>query len=154
MLFWNPRSRRAPAPDVCEDVVRDLMGTDDVELRSLFDQLLYLSGRDPSLQVRLGILTLDMDRAINALQDDDDEDFDWALDRVVFEVDTVDRRVNLARAVITLRDQGRVPPRLAAIAVLEFDRKESTLFLSSVAESLAVLSGDHRTPTGLLVAMR
>jgi len=54
MLFWNPRSRRAPAPDVCEDVVRDLMGTDVVELRSLFDQLFYLSGMDTSLQVRLG----------------------------------------------------------------------------------------------------
>jgi hypothetical protein len=54
MLLRNPRSRWAPAPDVCEDVVRDLMGTDDVELRSLFDQLFYLSGMDTSLQVRLG----------------------------------------------------------------------------------------------------
>ena len=65
-----------------------------------------------------------------------------------------DRRAALARAVIALRDQGQLRPQLAAIAVLELDGKESTLFLSSVAESLAVLAGDRSTPAGLLVATR
>ena len=58
-------------PELCEEVVPDLKGTDEVEFRSLFDQLLYLPEIDTSLQVRLGILTPDMDRAIAALQDDD-----------------------------------------------------------------------------------
>jgi hypothetical protein len=135
-------------------VVPDLKGTDDVDLRSLFDQLLYLPEIDTSLQTRLGILTPDMDRAIDALQDDDDEEFDRALNKVVPEVDSSDRRIELAQAVITLRDQGRIPPKLAAVAVLELDGKESTLFLSSVAESLAVLAGERRTPSGLIVATR
>jgi hypothetical protein len=141
-------------PELCEEVVPDLKGTDEVEFRSLFDQLLYLPEIDTSLQVRLGILTPDMDRAIAALQDDDPDEFDQALGQVVPAVDTVDRRVELARAVLALRDQGRIPPRLAGVAVLELDGKESTLFLSSVAESLAVLAGDRSTPAGLLVATR
>ena len=140
--------------ELCKAVVPDLRGTDDVGLRSLFDELLYLPEVDTSLQVRLGILTSEMDRAIAALQDDDGDEFDHVLGQVVPTVDTVDRRVELAQAVIALRDQGRIPRRLAAVAVIELDGKESTLFLSSVAESLAVLAGDRTTPAGLLVATR
>ena len=55
-------------PELCEEAVSDLKGTDEVEFGSLFDQLLYLPEIDMSLQVRLGILTPDMDRAIAALQ--------------------------------------------------------------------------------------
>ena len=89
-----------------------------------------------------------MDRAINALQDDDVDVFDECSTRWWRPSTRVSRRIDLAQAVITLRDQGRIPAGLAAIAVLELDRKESTLFLSSVAESLAVLAGDRRTPPG------
>jgi hypothetical protein len=141
-------------PDLCEEVVPDLKGTDEVEFRSLFDQLLYLPEIDTSLQVHLDILTPDMDCAIAALQAEDTDEFDRALRQVVPAVDTADRRLELARAVISLRDQGRITPRLAGVAVLELDGKESTLFLSSVAESLAVLAGDRSTPAGLLVATR
>ena len=38
------------------------------------------------------------------------------------------------------------------MAVLELDRPESMIFRSSVAESLAVLAGEQRTPAGLLLA--
>jgi hypothetical protein len=34
------------------------------------------------------------------------------------------------------------------------NRETSTFFISSVAESIAVLAGDQRTPSGLLVAAR
>ena len=109
---------------------------------------------DTSLQQRLGILTPDMDRAISALQDDDVGVFEEVLDKVVAEVDSPGRRLELAQAVLALRDQGRIPSDLAAAAGLELDGKQSTLFLSSVAESLAVLAGDRRTPAGILVATR
>jgi hypothetical protein len=95
-----------------------------------------------------------MDRAISALQDDDVEVFDEVLDKVVVDVDSPGRRLELAQAVLALRDEGRIPSDLAAAAVLELDGKESSLFLSSVAESLAVLAGDRRTPAGILVATR
>jgi hypothetical protein len=135
-------------------VVLDLKGTDKVDLRCLFDQLPSLPAIDTTLQTRLGILTPDMDRAMDALRNDDDDEFDLALNKVVPEVDSIDRRIELARAVITLRDQGRIPPKLAATALIELDCNESTLFHSSVAESLRVLAGDHRTPQGLIVATR
>ena len=79
---------------------------------------------------------------------------DELFDKVVAEVDSPGRRVELAQAVTALRDEGRIPSDLAATAVLELDRKESTFFLSSVVESLAVLAGDRSTPTGLIVATR
>jgi hypothetical protein len=60
----------------------------------------------------------------------------------------------LAQAVLALRDKGRIPCDLAAAAVLELDGEESTLFPSSVAESLAVLAGERSTPAGILVATR
>ena len=138
-----------------DDAIAELNGTDEVELRVYFDQPLYLPEIDTSLQVRLpGIITPDMDRAVNALRDDDDEEFDEALERVVSAVDSADRRLELAQAVLRLRDQGQIKRKFAAIAVLELDRAESMVFRSSVAESLAVLAGDRRTPAGLLVAAR
>ena len=61
--------------EIGDDAIADLKGTDEVELRTYFDQLLDLPEFDASLQVRLpGIITPDMDRAINALRDDDDDD--------------------------------------------------------------------------------
>ena len=50
--------------------------------------------------------------------------------------------------MITLRDQGRIPSRLAATAVLEFDRKESTFFLSSVPSRLLSLPATGGRPRG------
>jgi hypothetical protein len=133
-------------------VVRELEGVEVVELRSLLVALPSLPELDPSLQLRLGILTLTMDAAIGAIRDDDVDLLGELFDKVVAEVDSPRRRVELARAVIALRDEGRIPPDLAAVAVLELDRKRSALFLSSVVESLAVLAGDRSTPTGLIVA--
>src|SRR5450759_5262146 len=111
--------------ELVEGVIPDLKSIDRDEFRSLFDQLLYLPEVDTSLQLRLGILTPDMDRAISALQDDDVEVFDEVLDTVVADVDSPDRLFELATAVLTLRDRGRIPSDLAA-AVLELDGRVST----------------------------
>ena len=64
---------------------------------------------DTSLQLRLGILTPTMDSAIGAIQDDDVDVLDEVFDKVVAEVDSPSRRIELAQAVTTLRDQGRIP---------------------------------------------
>lgn len=141
--------------EMTREAISKLPGTGHLEMRALFDRLLYLPEVDFSLQVPLpGILTPEMDRAIIALRDDDGEEFDRALEQVVPTVDTPDRRIDLARTVGALGAEGRIPQKLAALAVLELDRQTSTFFISSVAESLAVLAGDKRTPSGLLVAAR
>ena len=133
--------------------IADLKGTDKIELRAYFDQLLDLPELDVSLQVRLpGIITPDMARAINALRDDDGDGFDDALDKVLNAIDSPERRLVLAEAVLRLRDQGQINRKFAAVAVIELDRPESITFRSSVAESLAVLAGEQRTPARLLLA--
>lgn len=141
--------------DLCQSVVNDLPGSTQAEMRTLFDQLVYLPAVDASLQVRLpDIITPDMECAINALRNDDDTAFDEALGKVVPAVDALERRIELAQAVIELRDRGRIPKKLAAVAVLELDRAESAFLLSSVAESLAVLADGQRAPSRLLIATR
>jgi hypothetical protein len=139
--------------EVGDAAIADLNGTDEIELRGYFDELVFLPEIDTSLQVRLpAVITPDMDRAINALRDDDEGTFDETLDQVLGAIDSPERRLALAEAVLRLRDQGQIARKLAAMAVLELDRPESMLFRSSVAESLAVLAGDRRTPAGLLLA--
>jgi hypothetical protein len=139
--------------DLTEDAISVLPGTPEIELRALFNQLAYLPELDLSLQVPLpGIRTPEIDHAVRALRNDDGEEFDRFLDQLVPVLDTPERRVDLAKAIIALRDKGRISAKLAAVAILELDREHSMLFMSSVAESIGVLAGDQRTPGGLLVA--
>ncbi|HEX4127103.1 MAG TPA: hypothetical protein VHX67_05945 [Acidimicrobiales bacterium] len=139
--------------EVADAAIDDLKETDEIELRVHFDGLLDLPELDVSLQVRLpGIITPDMDSAIDALRDDDYDDFDGALDKVLDAIDSPERRLALAEAVLGLRDQGQITRKFAAMAVLELDRPDSILFRSSVAESLAVLAGEQHTPAGLFLA--
>jgi hypothetical protein len=155
------RSTAADSPtrllplEVCRDAALDLEGVSNAESHALFDEMIYLPETDISLQVPLPrLLTPEIDRAISALDDDDGEAFDRELNQVVPTIDTPQRRIELAGAVITLRDQGRISSKLAAVALFDLGGGASTLFISSVAESIAVLGGDQRTPTGLLVAAR
>lgn len=141
--------------DMTEDAFALLRHTDVAEMRRHVDRLAELPEIDLSLQVPLpGIITPTLDQAITALRQDDIDEFDRVLPQIVETVDSVDHRIALAEAVLTLRDQGRVSPILAAIAVVELDREESILFTNAVAESISVLAGDQRTPGGLLVAAR
>jgi hypothetical protein len=141
--------------DLCRDAALDLDGVSDLEFHALFDEMIYLPEIDLSLQVPLpGLFTPEIDRAISALDDDDGEAFDHELNKVVPTVDSPERRIGLAQAIVTLRDQGRISSKLAAVALFDLDGETSALFISSVAESIAVLGGDRRTPTGLLVTAR
>jgi hypothetical protein len=150
-LFENELVPKELLADAISDLA-DITDLTELEMRALFDQLLYLPELDLSLQIPLPLIrTPHLDRAIRALQDEDDEEFDAELAHVVPLVDSAEHRTMLARAVVALRDQGRISRKLAALAVLELDRETSTFFMSSVAESIAVLAGDQRTPSGLLV---
>jgi hypothetical protein len=62
--------------------------------------------------------------------------------------DSLDGRSDLARAVLTLRQQGSIPPKFAAAAVIELVGEESTLFsrrcpdrLQSWLATVALLPG-------------
>jgi hypothetical protein len=141
--------------EIYRDSVCELADTTRDEFDDLFSELVDLPELDLSLQVPLPkIWTPEIDRAIGALHADDTEAFDEALSDVVSRVDTIKQRLLLARAVVILRDAARISKKLAALAMIELDCEDSAFFASSVAESLAVLAGDQRTPSGLLVAAR
>ena len=121
----------------------------------LYDEIIYLPELDLSLHLRLpSVLTAQIKYAIDACSAHDDDGFDSAVRTVAGELDTVERRLELAEALLALRERGLVHPALAAVALIDLNQRESALVISSVAQAIAVASGDERTPSGLLVATR
>ena len=138
-----------------KNVASALAGFDRAEFRELYDEMIYLPELDVSLQVRLpGVHTPATQVAMDALGDADHDRFDEALRLVLDELDTPERRLELAQAILASRDHGVVPPPLAAVAIFDLNQPDSGFLLSSLAQALAVASGDEETPSGLLVATR
>lgn len=136
-------------------VAADLAGVSRAQFRSLYDDMIYLPELDLSLHVRLpAVHTPEIARAADALNADDGERFDAALRDARAVIDTDERRVELAHAVIALRDTGRVRPPLAAVAIIDLNQPDSALVTSALAQAIAVTAGNETTPTGLLVAAR
>jgi hypothetical protein len=67
-------------------------------------------------------------------------------------LDTAVARERLARAVIALRDRGRLSQRRAAVALIDLASGSRQLVGASVIESVAVRAGVAHTPGGLLAA--
>jgi len=129
-----------------------LAGLSDREFRALFEQLLELPALDLSLVVCLpDLLSPDLDRLLEAVADEDLDAFDEALPPSLAGIDTCERRAQLARAVLELREAGRIAPRLAAAALLALDRGR-TLLRASLVQAAAIAAGQARTPAGLLIA--
>jgi hypothetical protein len=155
----EPRLRistpRATLARLQASVAPDLAGIDRAGLRSLYDEMIYLPELDISLHVRLPSLrTPQITHAAAALAAGADDAFDTALHDVRRAVDTFERRLWLAQAVLDLRDRGQIPPALAAVAIIDLNQPGSALFTSSLAQAIAVSGGTERTPFGLLVAAR
>jgi len=140
------------------EVIGALAGLDLDErerLRQLYNEMLYLPQLDISLHLRLpGVLSLEIEQAMHTCWSHDDEGFDEAIRDTARMLDTFERRLELAEAVLALRDRGLVDPALAAVAIIDLNQAESVLLLSSLAQTIAVASGDEKTPSGLLVAAR
>jgi hypothetical protein len=139
--------------DLCQDVARDLDGVDRADFDDLFHEAIHLPELDLSLQARLPALSSPaIERARAALDNEDTDAFDDALWEVAQQLDTPQRRLALARAVVECRNAGKVDPKVAAVAVFDLsDGTNSAVLISSIAESIGVSTGDTRTPAGLLV---
>jgi SEC-C motif len=139
--------------DLCHDVAPDLDGVDRPEFDELFHEAIHLPELDLSLQIRLPALSSPaIERARAALHDDNTDTFDDALWDVAEQLDTPQRRLDLARAIIDYRNAGNIDPKVAAVAVFDLsDGTDSAVLISSIAESIGVSTGDTRTPAGLLV---
>jgi hypothetical protein len=67
------------------------------------------------------------------------------------EVDTPIVRAGLVRAVLRLRDAGRVSDEVAAAVAVEQASRSTELLKASLLEAVAVSVGAATTPAGLLV---
>lgn len=133
---------------------RVLRGCSDDELNELQGETLELPTLDTSLQLPLPrLLTPDVERLLLAIEDDDLDGIDDALPAVLARVDTPVARAELARALLALRERGRIDPRVSAVALIELSApKLQRLVSSAVVQSAGVVLGDVTTPAGLLVA--
>ncbi|MHB8669156.1 MAG: YecA family protein [Acidimicrobiales bacterium] len=146
---------RATLARLQASVASDLAGIDLAGFRSLYDELIYLPELDISVHVRLpGVRTPQIVRAAEAIATGDGDTFDAALRDARPTVDTFERRLDLAQAVLDLRDRGRITPALAAVAIIDLNQPDSAFVTSSLAQAIAVNGGEERTPAGLLVAAR
>jgi hypothetical protein len=119
----------------------------------LFPEMLLLPCRDVSLQVPLPrVLSLELEMLRRAISDDDDETVQRLTGRAAAQLASPRRRADLAKAVLALADQGRIDPRVGAVAIVDVASDDSPFFQSSLLEALAVSSGTARTPGGLVVA--
>jgi SEC-C motif len=128
-------------------------GFSEREFARLLAELVDLPCLDLSLQLELPkLLSPALGRLCEAIAEEDEIAADAVIDQVLDELDTPVARERLARAVIALRDRGRLPSRLAAVALVDLASGSRQLVCASVIESVAVRAGVARTPGGLLLA--
>ncbi len=131
-----------------------LAGLSPDELRELHGEMVELPRLESSLQVPVPrLVTPAVDAMLQAVEDDDVEALEEALPAVLASVDTPLQRARLARAVIELRDAGRLSAPVAAAALLDLGSPELHTFVTTgLVQSAMVALGATRTPGGLVVA--
>lgn len=139
--------RRASSPVLG----RAINGVDD--LIELYEAVAALPGLDLSCQLRLPrLLPSALQRLRSAIADDDDDGLQAALPDALAQVDNPLARADLARAVLALRETGRITEEVAAAALLDLDSEADALVREALIASLAVDCGVARTPAGLVLA--
>jgi hypothetical protein len=124
----------------------------DDEVVALLDAAVGLPTQDVSMQLRLpGLLSPALERLRAAVADDDPDEVAAAVPAVLAEVDTPLVRAGLVRAVLVLRDAGRVSDAVAAAVMVEQASRSTELLTASLLAAVAVGVGAATTPAGLLV---
>ncbi|MGA2009392.1 MAG: SEC-C metal-binding domain-containing protein [Solirubrobacteraceae bacterium] len=122
-------------------------------LAVLWDGLAELPDVDLTLVVSLPtLITPELARLLQAATDDDPDSADDVIDIVVDSVDTPRQRAALARAVINLRDSGKLAPRQAAAAIIDLESDSQALVRASLINAVFIRTGQMRTPGGLHLA--
>jgi hypothetical protein len=129
-----------------------LAARSDDELVVLLDAAVELPERDVSMQVPLPrLLSPVLERLRATIAADDPDGVDAAVPAALAEVDTPLVRAGLVRAVLGLRDAGRVPEEVAVAVALEQASRSTTLLRASLLAAVRVSVGAATTPAGLLV---
>jgi hypothetical protein len=124
----------------------------DAEMVALLDAATRLPTQDVSMQLSLPrLLGRALERLRAAIAEDDPDEVAAMLPAALAEVDTPIIRAGLVRAVLRLRDAGRVSAEVAAAVAVEQASGSTTLLRASLLEAVAVSVGAATTPAGLLV---
>jgi hypothetical protein len=86
------------------------------------------------------------------MEQDDPDAGEAPFRELLGKLDTPQERARLARAVVALREAGRLDRKLAAAALVDLASSSHELFAASLLEAAAVRAGIARTPSGLLLA--
>jgi hypothetical protein len=122
---------------------------------TLLDEAVGLPRQDVSMQLPLpGLPSPALEQLRAAVADDDPDEVAAAVPAALAEVDTPVARAGRVRAVLALRDAGRVSAEVAAAVVVEQASRSTTLLRASLLEAVAVSVGAAATPAGLLVVSR
>src|SRR3954447_3718888 len=104
-------------------------GFSEREFAGLLGELVDLPCLDLSLHVELPkLLSPAVGRLCEAIVEDDEIAGDAVIEQVLDELDTPAARGRLARAVIALRDRGRLPRRLAPFALIDWPAGRGSWF--------------------------
>jgi SEC-C motif len=129
-----------------------LDGRSDAEMVALLDAATRLPAQDVWMQLPLPrLLGRALERLRAAIAEDDPDEVAAVLPAALAEVDTPLVRAGLVRAVLRLRDAGRVSDEVAAAVAVEQASGSTTLLRASLLEAVAVSVGAATTPAGLLV---
>ena len=121
-------------------------------LIELYVAVAELPSLDLSCQLRLPrLLSPELERLRSVIADDDVDGILEALPDALVQVDNVLVRADLARAVLALREAGRVSEEVAAAALLDLDSDADALVREALVAALAVDCGAARTPAGLVM---
>lgn len=132
-----------------------LDGRSDAEMVALLDAATGLPTQEVSMQLPLPrLLGRALERLRAAIAEDDPDEVAAMLPAALAEVDTPLVRAGLVRAVLRLRDAGRVSAEVAAAVAVEQASGSTTLLRASLLEAVAVSVGAATTPAGLLVVSR
>jgi urease accessory protein UreF len=127
----------------------------DAEVVALLDAATRLPTQEVSMQLPLPrLLGRALERLRAAIAEDDPDEVAAMLPAALAEVDTPLVRAGLVRAVLRLRDAGRVSAEVAAAVAVEQASGSTTLLRASLLEAVAVSVGAATTPAGLLVVSR
>jgi len=122
-------------------------------LAALWRGVTELPDIDLSLVVPLPtLITPELELLLQAARDDDANGADEVIDSVVDTIDTPHQRAALARAVIDLRDSGKLTRRQAAAAIIDLESRSQTLLRASLINAIFIKTGRMRTPGGLRLA--
>lgn len=89
---------------------------------------------------------------MDAIAEDDPQQFDEALPPVLKRFDTPVNRAALARSVLGLVEAGEIDEDLAAVAIFDLTNPETSALLgASLIQTLSLAVGKAQTPAGLIV---